>query len=45
MPRLLPPVAARLDGVRSSRARDVLELIQHDEVMSFAGGLRELIGG
>jgi 2-aminoadipate transaminase len=39
MPRPLPSPAARLAGVRSSPVRDILELTQRDEVISFAGGL------
>jgi 2-aminoadipate transaminase len=39
MPRPLPPLAAQLADVRSSPVRDILELTQRDEVISFAGGL------
>jgi DNA-binding transcriptional MocR family regulator len=39
MPRPLPSLAARLADVRSSPVRDILELTQRDEVISFAGGL------
>ncbi len=35
----LPPLSARLGGVRSSPVRDILELTQRAEVISFAGGL------
>src|SRR5919107_2752318 len=39
MPRPLPSLAAQLAEVRSSPVRDILELTQRDEVISFAGGL------
>jgi 2-aminoadipate transaminase len=39
MPRPLPSLAAQLADVRSSPVRDILELTQRDEVISFAGGL------
>src|SRR3954463_16787471 len=39
MPRPLPSLAAQLAGVRSSPVRDILELTQREEVISFAGGL------
>ncbi|MEA2192669.1 MAG: 2-aminoadipate transaminase, partial [Solirubrobacteraceae bacterium] len=39
MQRPLPPLSAQLAGVRSSPVRDILELTQRDEVISFAGGL------
>jgi 2-aminoadipate transaminase len=39
MPRPLPALAAQLADVRSSPVRDILELTQRDEVISFAGGL------
>jgi 2-aminoadipate transaminase len=39
MPQPLPSLAARLADVRSSPVRDILELTQRDEVISFAGGL------
>ena len=39
MTRPLPPLSAQLAGVRSSPVRDILELTQRDEVISFAGGL------
>ncbi len=35
----LPPLSAQLAGVRSSPVRDILELTQREEVISFAGGL------
>ncbi len=35
----LPSLAAQLADVRSSPVRDILELTQRDEVISFAGGL------
>jgi len=35
----LPPLAARLRGVRSSPVRDILALTQQPGVISFAGGL------
>ncbi len=34
-----PPLSVRLGGVSSSPVRDILELTQRDEVISFAGGL------
>ncbi len=34
-----PALSRRLGGVRSSPVRDILELTQRDEVISFAGGL------
>ncbi|MEA2155915.1 MAG: 2-aminoadipate transaminase [Solirubrobacteraceae bacterium] len=39
MPPPLPPLSAQLADVRSSPVRDILELTQRDEVISFAGGL------
>ena len=39
MARPLPRLAAQLADVRSSPVRDILELTQRDEVISFAGGL------
>ena len=39
MPQPLPSLAAQLADVRSSPVRDLLELTQRDEVISFAGGL------
>ncbi len=39
MTRPLPALSAQLAGVRSSPVRDILELTQRDEVISFAGGL------
>lgn len=39
MPPPLPPLSAKLGDVRSSPVRDILELTQRDEVISFAGGL------
>jgi 2-aminoadipate transaminase len=39
MQRPLPPLSAQLAGVRSSPVRDILELTQRGEVISFAGGL------
>ena len=39
MTRPLPPLSALLADVRSSPVRDILELTQRDEVISFAGGL------
>jgi 2-aminoadipate transaminase len=39
MSRPLPSLAAQLADVRSSPVRDILELTQRDEVISFAGGL------
>jgi 2-aminoadipate transaminase len=39
MARSLPALAAQLAGVRSSPVRDILELTQREEVISFAGGL------
>ena len=39
MTRPLPPLSAQLAGVRSSPVRDILELTERDEVISFAGGL------
>jgi DNA-binding transcriptional MocR family regulator len=39
MPRPLPSLAAQLADVRSSPVRDILELTQRAEVISFAGGL------
>ena len=39
MTRPLPPLSAQLAGVRSSPVRDILELTQREEVISFAGGL------
>lgn len=39
MSQPLPPLSAQLAGVRSSPVRDILELTQRDEVISFAGGL------
>src|SRR5882757_3290348 len=39
MTQPLPPLSAELAGVRSSPVRDILELTQRDEVISFAGGL------
>jgi 2-aminoadipate transaminase len=39
MTRPLPPLSAQLADVRSSPVRDILELTQRDEVISFAGGL------
>ncbi|MGH2841383.1 MAG: PLP-dependent aminotransferase family protein, partial [Solirubrobacteraceae bacterium] len=35
----LPPLSSRLGDVRSSPVRDILELTQRGEVISFAGGL------
>ncbi|MEA2148578.1 MAG: 2-aminoadipate transaminase [Solirubrobacteraceae bacterium] len=35
----LPPLSAQLADVRSSPVRDILELTQREEVISFAGGL------
>jgi DNA-binding transcriptional MocR family regulator len=39
MPTPLPPLSSRLGDVRSSPVRDILELTQRAEVISFAGGL------
>src|SRR4051794_29595332 len=39
MTRPLPPLSAQLADVRSSPVRDILELTQRDEVISFACGL------
>jgi len=39
MQRSLPSLSARLGDVRSSPVRDILELTQREEVISFAGGL------
>jgi len=39
MPTPPPPLSARLGDVRSSAVRDILELTQREEVISFAGGL------
>ncbi|MDQ3722333.1 MAG: PLP-dependent aminotransferase family protein [Actinomycetota bacterium] len=39
MPTPPPPLSSRLRDVRSSPVRDILELTQRDEVISFAGGL------
>jgi 2-aminoadipate transaminase len=39
MPGSLPPLSSRLADVRSSPVRDILELTQREEVISFAGGL------
>jgi 2-aminoadipate transaminase len=39
MPARPPPLSTRLGGVRSSPVRDILELTQRAEVISFAGGL------
>ncbi|HEX6389144.1 MAG TPA: PLP-dependent aminotransferase family protein, partial [Solirubrobacteraceae bacterium] len=39
MPTPPPPLSSRLGDVRSSPVRDILELTQRDEVISFAGGL------
>ncbi len=39
MPRPLPSLSSQLAGVRSSPVRDILELTQREEVISFAGGL------
>jgi 2-aminoadipate transaminase len=39
MTQPLPPLSAKLGDVRSSPVRDILELTQRDEVISFAGGL------
>jgi len=39
MTRPLPPLSAQLADVRSSPVRDILELTQREEVISFAGGL------
>jgi 2-aminoadipate transaminase len=39
MPEPLPSLAAQLADVRASPVRDILELTQRDEVISFAGGL------
>lgn len=39
MPEPLPSLSARLADVSSSPVRDILELTQREEVISFAGGL------
>jgi DNA-binding transcriptional MocR family regulator len=39
VPDPLPPLSSRLADVRSSPVRDILELTQRPEVISFAGGL------
>src|SRR3954462_1197488 len=39
MPAPPPSLSSRLGAVRSSPVRDILELTQRDEVISFAGGL------
>ena len=39
MPTPPPPLSVRLGDVRSSPVRDILELTQREEVISFAGGL------
>jgi len=39
MAKPLPPLSARVGDVRSSPVRDILELTQRAEVISFAGGL------
>jgi DNA-binding transcriptional MocR family regulator len=39
MPRPLPSLSAQLAGIESSPVRDILELTQRAEVISFAGGL------
>jgi len=39
MPAPPPPLSSRLGDVRSSPVRDILELTQREEVISFAGGL------
>jgi DNA-binding transcriptional MocR family regulator len=39
MPEALPPLSARLADVQSSPVREILELTQRAEVISFAGGL------
>jgi 2-aminoadipate transaminase len=39
MPEPLPSLSSRLADVNSSAVRDILELTQRDEVISFAGGL------
>ena len=39
VPGPLPPLSERLADVRSSPVRDILELTQREEVISFAGGL------
>jgi DNA-binding transcriptional MocR family regulator len=39
MPAQPPPLSSRLGDVRSSPVRDILELTQRAEVISFAGGL------
>lgn len=39
VPEPLPPLSTRLAGVQSSPVRDILELTQRAEVISFAGGL------
>jgi len=39
MPTPPPPLSSRLGDVRSSPVRDILELTQRAEVISFAGGL------
>jgi 2-aminoadipate transaminase len=39
MPARPPPLSSRLGDVRSSPVRDILELTQRAEVISFAGGL------
>src|SRR5687768_18096811 len=39
MPTPPPPLSSRLGDVRSSPVRDILELTQRPEVISFAGGL------
>ena len=39
MPTPTPPLSGRLGDVRSSPVRDILELTQRAEVISFAGGL------
>jgi DNA-binding transcriptional MocR family regulator len=39
MPTPPPPLSSRLGDVRSSPVRDILELTQRHEVISFAGGL------
>ncbi len=39
VPGSLPPLSSRLGDVRSSPVRDILELTQREEIISFAGGL------
>ena len=39
MPAQPPSLSTRLGDVRSSPVRDILELTQREEVISFAGGL------